>query len=470
MNKYFIGISISELQQWLADDELVFFTDRITHSRSLLDDSLSDSELEDLLISLPSFSLDDIAGVLIVEVKGPDTWRSDDNPHIRYLKLSDVKRFIPLTDEAKTALCLNWSNVIVLSEAIFNQPFTNFRIKRKSILAELAGNLFASLFIDHGPEGFSAPKVFVDSLPRAIMASEHRKLDEIENLSHLLNDKPLETWVERVFGDIKKYDKENKLIILRKKPENIRDIAIVGLLFSTVEEVKALTDTFRHIYKRLEGMAKDHHQSLTFVYADPDLSQLNVSFNVYSIGGESISLVTLGLFLRWKHAFHDQRSIVNVPSILNDVKSLVELVDVKQVSNALWMMGAYLGMENIAPNYRHSRQSDYPALCFANNVNSLEPVIAWQSKVNQFAAGHELSPDSAKEFGVERKPEHELASESNIVANEGTLSDQHEEKHALETMQTEEGQLHATASDDIKQSTDNSCSSAFHYTHLFVLL
>jgi hypothetical protein len=409
MNKYFIGISISELQQWLADDELPVITERITHSRNPLGASLSGSELESLFKFLPAFSLDDTAGVMIVEVSGPETWKADENPHIRYLALSEVRKFIPLTDDAKIALSVNWSRVIQLSESVFEQQFTHFRIIRKSLIALKAGNLFANLFIDHGPTRFSATSLFAKALPRALMAAEHRNPNEIEKLRYFGDDELPETWVERAFGDIKKYDKENKLIILRKKSENIRDIASVGILLSTVVEVKDLTDKFRSIYIRLEGTAKDHNQSFVFVFADLELSQLKASFNVYSKDGESISLVTLGLFLRWKQAFHDQRSTVNAQSILSDVNNLIGFVDVELVANALWMMGAYLGMENISPTYRYLHQEKYHALRFVGNENVLKPVVAWQVKNTNQSAEYELSPDSVQDSVAAKIPENKLA-------------------------------------------------------------
>jgi len=454
MDKYFIGISISELQQWLADDELPVITDRITHSRSPLDASLSDSELESLFKFLPAFSLDDTAGVLIVEVSGPESWKADENPHIRYLALSEVKRFIPLTDDAKIALSVNWSRVIRLSESIFEQQFTHFRISRKSIIALKAGNLFANLFIDHGPTKFSATNLFAKALPRALMAAEHRNPIEIEKLRYFGDDELLETWVERAFGDIKKYDKENKLSILRKKSENIRDIASVGFLLSTVEEVKTLTDNFRSIYKRLEGAAKDHDQSLVVVYADSELSQLKASFNVYPKDSETISLVTLGLFLRWKQAFHDQRSTVNVQSIFNDVNSMVGFVDVKLVSNALWMMGAYLGMENISPTYRYLHQEKYHALSFVGHENVLRPVVAWQLKNTNQSAEYELSPDSVQDSVAAKIPEHKLALEKNSPTTEEQQSAEQEKTDVPEAKFSESGQECVT--NGAEHSTDKS--------------
>jgi len=459
MNKYFIGISIGELQQWLADDKLPIITDRITHSRSLVDASLSGFELENLFISLPAFSLDDVAGVLIAEISSPDTWGDDDNQKIRYLKLSDIKRFIPLTDDAKIALSVTWSKVIVLSEAIFEQHFINFRINKKSILAGAAGNHFASFFIDHGHEGFATPKIFTESLPRALMAAEHRNTAEIEKLRDRQNVELSETWLERAFGDIKKYDLKNKFAILRQKPKNIRDIASVGLLFSAVEEVKALKNTLLEIYIRLDGTLKDHDQSLALVYADSELSQLKASFYVYPKGSDSISLVTLGLFLRWKQAYHDQRSNVNAQSILNDVNSLVGLVDVDLVANALWMMGAYLGMENITPTYRYLHQSEYPALRFANNENTLKPVTAWQLKVTQLAAGHELSPHSVQDSEATKTPEYESALKENPETTKKQQAAEQEKTNVPETKQSESGQECVT--NDAEKSTEKSSSSEY---------
>lgn len=457
MSEYFISISISELQQWLADDELPVLTDRITYSKKPLDASSSGSDLESLFKSLPAFSLDDLAGVLIVDVSGPDTWRPDDNPGIRYLALSKVKKFIPLTEDAKIALSVHWSGIIELSAAIFEREFTYFRISRKSISARTAGNLFANLFIDYGSEGFAASGLFVASLPCALMAAEHRKLDEIEKLRVWRNHELAETWVERVFGDIKRYDKENKLGNLKNIPDNLRGISILGVLFSTVEAMKAFTEKFRSVYSVLKETTKGPDQTLALVYADPVLSQLKVSFFVNPQRSETVSLVTLGLFLRWKQAFFDQRSKVNAQLILDDVNSLAGFVEVKLVANALWMMGAYLGMEYIAPTYRHLHQVKYPALRFSGNEKSLRPVAAWQLKVTNQPAEHDSVSGSGSDSVAAKTPEHESALEIITETNEAQQSEQQEKKDVPETMQTESEQERAT--DGVEQSNDKSISS-----------
>src|SRR5690554_4407540 len=118
MNAYYVSVSISELQQWLVDEELLVFTDRITHKIKQLDESSSGVELESLFKRLPKFSLDDSAGVLIVEIGGPESWQVDAVPAIRCLNLSVIKRFIPLTEDARKVLSVNWASTIKLSPAI----------------------------------------------------------------------------------------------------------------------------------------------------------------------------------------------------------------------------------------------------------------------------------------------------------------------------------------------------------------
>ncbi|KOG93950.1 hypothetical protein AL345_06520 [Aeromonas caviae] len=373
MSKYFIGISISELQHLFADNELPLLTDRVTYYKNCPDDSIpSDFDPGSIFNSLPAFSLDDPAGVLIVEISGPRTWEADDDPNIRYLTMSGVKQFIPLTEDARVALSIQWSDVIKLSEAIFEHEFTRFRINKKSISACKAGNLFANIFIDHKQSKFAASRLFTDSLPRALMAAEHKKQDEIGKTF----DRQVETWVERAFGDIRKYDKGNKLLDIKDKADSLKSIAVVGLMLRNVEveAVRVLTERLGKRWKILETKANDDTKSLAPVYSDEIFSRLDINFNINQNGNESINLVTLALFLRWKMAFHNQRSKVDMLSILDDVKSLTGIVDVKLVSNALWMMGAYLGMENIAHTHHHLNKEKYPTLKFAHSVESLGKV------------------------------------------------------------------------------------------------
>lgn len=456
MSQYFICISIGELQQWLVDDELPVLTGRIIHSRKSLDILSSGSDLENLFKSLPTFSMDDLAGVLIAEIGGPQTWQSDDEPNIRHLSLSDVQKFIPLSEDAKIALGVRWSKVIELSEAVFEQHLTHFRIRKKSISAQMAGNLFVNLFIDYGSKGFVASSLFSKSLPRALMAAEHHKFEEIEKFRDCRNERLPETWVERTFGDVRRYDKENRLVNLKNKPANLRSIAVVGLLFSTVDALKELTDKCRSIFGRLEGLAKGHDPSLSLIYADPELAQLQVNFNVISEGGESISLVTLGLFLRWKQAFHDQRSAVDVQLMLNDVNSLVGSVDVNLVANALWMMGAYIGMENITPTYRHLHQEKYPALRFSSNEKFLRAVTAWRLELIKQPVEPEFSAGSVSDSVDNKNPEIASPFENISVTNEAHLSDQQERKYISESTQTTDREEHTAHIAD--QPTENLCT------------
>lgn len=112
-----------------------------------------------------------------------------------------MKKFIPLSEDAGTALTLHLAGMVNPSPAIFEHEFTHFRISRKAVASNGAGNLFANLLIDHGPHRFVADNDFADSLPRALMAAEHRKPDEIAKLFREQAVDAPETWVERAFGD-----------------------------------------------------------------------------------------------------------------------------------------------------------------------------------------------------------------------------------------------------------------------------
>lgn len=457
MNEYFTSVSISELQQWLADDELPVLSDRLTHSREHLNTVSSGFAVERLINCLPAFSLDDPAGVLIVEVKGPPSaWRAGDELGIYYLALSDVKRFIPLTEDAKAALAVNWSAGIKLSPAIFEHKFTLFRLKRKKFSSQNAGNRFANLLIDFGSESFSADSLFVDSLPRALMAAEHRKPGEIEQIFFGQADKPLETWVERAFGYTRRMPID--------KPVNLRSIIDVGLLLKDAGTVEKETDALRAILKEIDRSANGRDESLTFFCANPRLSELEVCFYVNPTSSESISLVTLALFFRWKQAFHDHRSTVDVLSILNDVTSLVGVVDVKQVANGLWMMGAYLGMEHIAPLYRHLNQDKFPALQFVSKEEIFEPARAWQLTELGPSTEHVFVPDSGQEFGAIKTSDHEqvLATRTDLYAEQ--QAEWQEKKDVLEVKPSESTQerSHDRTEQKIETSESSGFSSSSH--------
>lgn len=441
MHKYFIGISVSELQQWLADDVLPVLTGRIAYSRLHADAALSGSVPESLFRTLPAFAPDDPAGVLIAEVSGPGTWREDDDPGIRCLPLSGVKRFIPLTEDARTALTLHLGRMIDLSPAIFEHEFTRFRINRKSIAANNAGNLFANLLINYDPGGYTADSAFANSLPRALMAAEHRKPGEIEELfGRQPGDLP-ETWVERAFGDIKPA-RNNQPVNLRNMPVSLRGIYMLGLLLASAETVEDRTSDVRGVWQILGKKPNGFDPSLALVYAEPKLFPLEVRLDVAQKGSAQVSLVTLALFLHWKLAFYDQRSTVDAPSMLNDVKSLVGLVKLEQVANALWMMGAYLGMEHIAPTYRYLHRKKYPALQFAGEEERLEPVRAWQLKETACLPEHEPAAASVCGAGAARTSRLGSTPADNMRDSEAQQQGQQETKDVQEITRTESRQEH----------------------------
>jgi hypothetical protein len=441
MHKYFIGLSVSELQQWLADDVLPVLTGRIAHSRMHTDAASLGSVPESLFRTLPAFAPDDPAGVLIAEVSGPGTWREDDNPSIRCLPLSAVKRFIPLTEDARTALTLHLGRIIDLSPAIFEHEFTRFRISRKSIAANNAGNLFANLLINYDLGGYTADSVFADSLPRALMAAEHRKPDEIEELfGRQAGDLP-ETWVERAFSDIKPA-RNNQPVNLRNMPVSLRGIYMLGLLLASAETVEDRTSDVRAVWQILGKKPNGLDPSLAQVYAEPKLFPLEVRLDVAQKSSAQVSLVTLALFLHWKQAFHDQRSTVDAPSILKDVRSLDGLVKLEQVANALWMMGAYLGMEHIAPTYLYLHRKKYPALQFAGQEERLEPVRAWALK--ETASPPEQEPAAAFVCGAGAAGTPTLGSTSadNMGDSEEQQPRQQETKDIPEVTRTESRRAH----------------------------
>lgn len=386
MSAYYISISISELQQWLADEELWIFTDSIMHSFKQLDADSSGAELENLFKRLPRFSLDDHAGVLIIEVSGPESWHVDDVPAIRRLSLSVTRCFIPLTEDARKVLSINWASTIKLSAAIFEPKFIQYRLHNKEVLANRAGNLCANLFVYHGYTRFVASDLFANTLPRALLTAEHKKTDEIKNILGSQIDKLAETWVEYSFG----YTRHKPV----NRPRNIQSFYDVGLLLSTKYEKD--NDIIVKLRGICENPVKDWlEQSLDVVYTDEELASLSTGFYIDETSDELISLATLALFLRWKQAFHEQRQTVDAFSILEDVKILSEHVNITQVVNALWMLGAYLGMEHVSQIYRYANKDNYPALASVNIEKEFEAVPAWgdsnlESELDKRAAASDV--------------------------------------------------------------------------------
>lgn len=375
MSAYYISISISELQQWLVDEELPMLTDRITYSNKQLDANSNGVEVEDLFKRLPRFSLDDSAGVLIVEISGPEMWQVDDIPAIRRLNLSIIKKFTPLTEDARKILSVNWSSTINLSPAVFEPYFINFRLRDKKVLANKSGNLFTNLFIYDRKTEFAASELFMNALPRALLVAEQKKPDEIKEIVKEHNNS-LPTWVEYAFGYARNIATENPSKI-NNIPESIRSFYDVGLLLkSNGIDDEVLTRLREACQNLVEGLSKQE-QPFVAVYKNNELASMTTSFYKNGDGSGLINLVTLALFLRWKQAFHEQRQIVDVFSILEDVGRLSEQVNIDHVTSALWMLGAYLGMGYVSQIYRNANKNNYPALATIEIEKEFKAVPAW---------------------------------------------------------------------------------------------
>ncbi len=405
MGEYYIGLSISDLQQWLADDAISISVSRVFHSRVHLDDQAVEAYFDGLFRVLPPFALDDPAGVLIAEITGPATWGVDDEPAICNLHLNAVRRFIPLLSDARKVLAINWSETICLEEAIFEKRFLRFRLRRKKVAAIDAGLKFVSIFIDHGDIKFDVSDEYKSSLTRALMIADQLRSDEINEVLGKYAEKFKETWIDRLFG----YTRHKRF----DRAEDIKSFFDVGVILSETGATKSLIDDFRDICVRIN---RSGEPSLAEICSDPELLQFPVNFDISGMDSSKISVVTLGLFLRWKQKFHDDRSSVNAEAIFSDVCSIVGKVDVQVVSSALWMMGAYLGMEHVSPIYRLVHRNDYKALAFNGLENNIVPVPAWSTNRTESC---EKQSFSAAEGGAPGAPENHHAS----LSSNGTDND-----------------------------------------------
>lgn len=412
MGEYYIGLSISELQQWLADDAISISVSRVFHSRVHLDDQAGEAYFDGLFRVLPPFALDDPAGVLIAEITGPATWGVDDEPTICNLHLNAVRRFIPLLSDARKVLAINWSETICLEEAIFEKRFLRFRLRRKKVRAIEAGLKFVSIFINHGDIKFDVSDDYKNSLTRALMVADQLRPDEINEVLGRHAEKYKETWVDRLFG----YTRHKRI----DRAENIKSFFDVGVILSETGATESLIDDFRGICVRIN---RSGEPSLAEICSDPELLQFPVNFDISGMDSSQISVVTLGLFLRWKQRFHDDRSAVNAGAIYDDVCSIAEKVDVHVVSSALWMIGAYLGMEHVSPIYRLAHRDDYKALAFNGLENNIVPVSAWSNNKTESCENQRFSAAESVDPIV---PENHHVS----LSSNGTDNNQSENKRA----------------------------------------
>lgn len=437
MRRHYVGISISELQQWLADGQLPVSFGRDAYTNNFVDVESEASETEALLRRLPAFSLDDPAGVLIANVEGPAAWRQDrSDPGIRYLDLSAVIEFIPLTEDARIALNSRFSSTIKLSLPKFAAAFERFRYQEKATLSGRSGNIFANLLIEFLTE-FSADKLLLNSLPRALMGAEHRSNEEVRVLLGMSGQMTQGNWMEMSFNYTRR-DTFDRI------PENAKALGDLGKLLKLSNgDLDGLIGELRGIVSRL--IERGNKYSLADVYSDSEFFRLSQITRETHKDRSSVTLISIALFLRWKQDFHDKREQINLLAIANDVGSLVGRVDVNQVAIALWMFGAFVGMDRIVPLYRAIHKEQFPALVFASNDPGVKPVPAWnvvvgsqQQKLEGAGAGNSVGDALVSQSNERSSATDEiLDSNSNAAIQEvsnshpNIRSDYPEEVHSI---------------------------------------
>lgn len=371
MNQYFISISVSELQQWLGDDQLPIVRDRISQIEE-------NERICHLLQRLPAFSIDDEAGVLFVQIGYPDSWDPTTDISVVLINLRDVVEFIPLTKYAEDVLNIRYSSVIALGEPRFEHEFIHFKYQTKSKLSKLIGNRFVNTLINFGSTKFSVRDDLLKHLPRALMAADHR-IPKINNLAPDSEDaKNTTSCVEIGF----EYTRQKPL----KESKELACLLDIGLALKAKEsqllEAKSLINELRDVCKQLKSKNDESKLSLLEIFSDKELIQFDEKTLKKHKKILPVSIISLALFLRWKHTFHEaQGERFNIKAVTKDIEELAsDLIDVGHIADALWLLGAYLGGEFITPFCREFHQNEYPSLQFANEKTALKSIDAWKKE------------------------------------------------------------------------------------------
>lgn len=366
MSHYYTSISISELQNWLADEALQILSNRIIYSVRALESASYDSALHTLLNRLPAFSLDDHAGTLIVEISNPATWGIADDPVIDIIKLENVKQFIPLTTNAKISLSVNWKSIINLSDPVFELAFLKYRLHKKEKSSIDSASRFVKIFISHSDTTEIIPDFFLKGLARALLVADSNNNNEIEKI---LPNSPTS-----LLCHLFKYTRHEPL---HNESPPLRSFYDVGLLFKEAQAYEDVRNNLRAICIRLTTeYKKTKNHTLEPAYSTQDIHDLNIK--IYPNGNDesALSIITASLFLRWKQAFHDQQKSVPALDIYNDIKALSCCVPMDLIVYSLWLLGAYLGSEYVSSIYRLVNKNNYPAMSLNQNID-IKPLQAW---------------------------------------------------------------------------------------------
>lgn len=367
MSVCYICLSISELQQLLVDDGITVLVNRLHSPGVVLDENSSPTLVDPLLFFSPSFIVDDPAGALILEFTDSETLLVKDHHLLRTIPLRAVKRFIPFTVDARDVLSVTWSSLIKLSDPIFERSYQKYRLKIKTSSANRAGTqLVESFFKVESFDGLD-PSKLLDFLPVALLRAEHRSAEEIISITGENLNAIEDNWVAECFG----YTRRKSI----KTQDALKPFADLGIILTNGPSGEVLNQ-LRDACRRLNESA---NLTLDRICSERDISSLSIQ-NRLALGETiSIPVISLALFLRWKQAFHDNRSTLDSVMLAEDIQGLSGTVSAKAVLTALWLTGAYLGTEYVSPLYRQYSGAKYAALAENRRLDTHSKISPWNN-------------------------------------------------------------------------------------------
>lgn len=353
MRIYYVGISISELQHWIVNEVLTLPGSRIFASLSPVSSDSSPDTLVSFFSKLPDFASIDHAGVIIAQLsRKPEL---ADDPVFCTISMDCAQQFIPLTNNARSSLSINWQSNIKLAEAYLETSFLQYIYKRKAQSAVSAGNAFVEcLFQKELIEGLSFEK-FHKGVFQSLLSADGYQEDEI--YKQTTNG----SWIlcEALF----RYSRTKHEIM--EKPASIRSILDTGVILRESGKYPVLIDQFSAISKQLFSELPNHKSNeFDLFYSCKEIQGLSVNLYSEQESSNSTSIFTASTFLHWRETFHDNNKI-SLEELHSHLEQLSKTIPIEQAAEAVWLFGAYLGWEYIGPIYRSLKSEKYPALILA---------------------------------------------------------------------------------------------------------
>lgn len=360
LSGYIIGITVIEFQAWFNSGELRCDPGRLMavplgDSGKPLLDTVRTAEMIDLI---PHVDLEEQHNVLIAQlaltvgdVEAASEVSGAEPILLRrvHVPIRCLRALYPLTQRAKQILVSRLESYRVgVGEPLEEAALNAFWSRRTWRIALTGGNELMRTLI-HGAE-FSPSKQLLADVSAAIEIIGTLRRGELA--------------AKRLLPNVLCYD--------RHKPLPNTDIGYLGDLGVILKERFGEVAEFQPLIAGLRTYFKEREHSAAGICALLSDSRFaDFARGLDSLPGTDTCVVSLVLFLKWKHQAQRAGAVACEP-LMDDLKNCAGRLTREALEQAVWLFGVYCGFEKIAAEVYARRPAEF---CFVTGAIPHEPCV-----------------------------------------------------------------------------------------------